>query len=67
MYDHAFNPVVIAQESDPLRAQQRRREQYEAVSRAWAKRRREYLRRLGLLARPDGQTATAMGPWAVSG
>ncbi|MCI0465182.1 MAG: hypothetical protein L0Z62_50310 [Gemmataceae bacterium] len=66
MHRFSFNLVGPAQDGDLLSAQRRRREHYQAVSRAWAQRRREYLRRLGLLARLGGHTTAATGRWAAS-
>ena len=66
MQDSSFNLVFPAQDGDLLGEQRRRREHYQAVSRAWAERRREYLRRLGLLARLGGPTAAAVGRWVTS-
>ena len=48
MQDCSFNLIFATHGSDPLNEQLRRREYYQAVSRAWSERRREYLRQLGL-------------------
>jgi hypothetical protein len=61
MQDNSFNLDFSAQDCGRLCEQRRQREHYEAVSRAWAQRRREYLRRLGLLVRLGRQTAAATG------
>jgi hypothetical protein len=64
MLDFAFNLVVPAQQRDSLGEQRRRREHYEAVTRAWSQRRREYLRRLDL-ARP-GSRLGGPSAWGTS-